>query len=722
MEEFQAPAMVGTSELDNYAQLALRAAGSFQQLSGASMAFINLTQVIDNSINVFDNSINSFESSISSFSNTEISVSQTTQQLGSSVEEAGEQAEKAAGPFQKLLDGFKSLKNIDLSFAKEVFDLSNQQRRAENQLKIILAKAGATKDVFADLKNKASEISSKTIYDEKTLMAGAGSLATQVKDPEAIGMMMGTMSNYAAGMSGGGALDGSEMSEYSNALGSAFGGDFTALEENGLYLSEIQKEIIANGTDMEKAVVLDDVISQSWGNLAEKMAGLPENKLIGIENSITGLKAAFGDMLTPAAMTLFGIFETHFPAVQGIMLEIGSVLGVVATIFSFLAEGAANIAGVILDNWSLISPIVYGIAAALLFYYGVMMITKAGQAIMTAVSAGYGIVTGFLSMWYGILSGSTAAASAAQMVYNGTLLACPITWIILAVIALVAVFFLAVAAVNKFSGSSFSALGLVGSFIGGFAANVINSFIFIYNIIADVVNFFANVWNDPISAVKILFLNMAISVLGYLSEMAKSVETIINRIPGVKVNISAGLDVFKSNLEAAVAEAKDASEWKDVVEKMEFKDAAEWTNKGNEIGEGIGNWIGETFDGLLDTSGFDLALDPSTYIPENPVNNLPEQLDTGGMEAYGGVGNPATVKGTGNGGAVKVENEEDLDWMRQLAERDYIARIAQNTLAPNIRVEFSGPITKEADTDKIFSHLNEGLQEMLATAPEGVYV
>ena len=78
------------------------------------------------------------------------------------------------------------------------------------------------------------------------------------------------------------------------------------------------------------------------------------------------------------------------------------------------------------------------------------------------------------------------------------------------------------------------------------------------------------------------------------------------------------------------------------------------------------------------------------------------------------------MKGTGKGGAVKVDNEEDIEWMRKLAERDYVARIAQNTLAPNIRVEFTGPITKEADTDGVMAHVVQALKDIIATAPEGV--
>ena len=89
-------------------------------------------------------------------------------------------------------------------------------------------------------------------------------------------------------------------------------------------------------------------------------------------------------------------------------------------------------------------------------------------------------------------------------------------------------------------------------------------------------------------------------------------------------------------------------------------------------------------------------------------------------EPFGGVGNPATVKGTGAGGAVKVENKEDIEWMRKLAERDYVARISQNTLAPNIRVEFSGPVTKEADTDSVLGHVVERLKDAITVGPEGV--
>ena len=51
--------------------------------------------------------------------------------------------------------------------------------------------------------------------------------------------------------------------------------------------------------------------------------------------------------------------------------------------------------------------------------------------------------------------------------------------------------------------------------------------------------------------------------------------------------------------------------------------------------------------------------------------------------------------------------------------RDYIARVSQNTLAPNINIEFSGDIHKETDTDSVLSHINNELRDILAVATEG---
>lgn len=347
--------------------------------------------------------------------------------------------------------------------------------------------------------------------------------------------------------------------------------------------------------------------------------------------------------------------------------------------------------------WPMVSPFIWAAVAAVGAYALVLGISN-GLALISAVRTGAQAVSiGILALAMWASSGATWAEVTAQLGLNSALYACPIVWIVGLILVLIAVFYAAVAAVNHFSGSTISATGIIGAVIGGWAAAVINYFIMMYNIIAEVVNFFANVWNDPIAAVKILFYDLASTVIGYVAEMARSIETIINRIPGVNVQISAGLDNFKAGLEKAASEAKDAAGWKEIVQKKDFLNGADFANRGYDIGAGLADSISNPFAGFApkDKEGIDYS-----------------QFATDGS--------PATVKGKGKNGAVKVENEEDIGWMRKLAERDYIARISQNTLAPNIKVEFSGPITKEADTDNIMSHVSEQLKEMIATAPEGV--
>ena len=376
---------------------------------------------------------------------------------------------------------------------------------------------------------------------------------------------------------------------------------------------------------------------------------------------------------------------------------VGNIIGAFYT-----AAGAADLfldgLEMIGNNLDIIAPIVIGLVAAFAAYNAVLGVTKGLELAAAAANGIHTLAMNAQAAAAAMQTGATFGATAAQYGFNAALLACPLTWIVGLIILLVAAFFAGVAAVNHFTGSTLSAFGIIGAYIGTVITGIINQGISLYNAIVDFVNFFANVLNDPVAAVQILFYNMALNVIGYVVEMAKAIETVINKIPGVEVSISSGLENLTSNIEKKVGEIKDESGWKAVVEKKELLSGADMATKGYDMGANAGSKITGVF------SGFNPNLDTS------PVDY--SQFATGG--------NPATVKGTGKGGAVKVENEEDIEWMRKLAERDYVARIAQNTLAPNIRVEFSGPITKEADTDGVMAHVVDELKDMIATAPEGV--
>ncbi len=73
-----------------------------------------------------------------------------------------------------------------------------------------------------------------------------------------------------------------------------------------------------------------------------------------------------------------------------------------------------------------------------------------------------------------------------------------------------------------------------------------------------------------------------------------------------------------------------------------------------------------------------------------------------------------------NGMNVDSIEDEDLQYMRDIAERDYINQFSTATLAPSIQVSF-GDVHEEADANKVAGSIKRILQEEIVMAAEGVY-
>lgn len=302
-------------------------------------------------------------------------------------------------------------------------------------------------------------------------------------------------------------------------------------------------------------------------------------------------------------------------------------------------------------------------------------------------------------------------ATVQQYGFNAALAACPITWIVGGLILITSLFYAGVAAVNHFAGTSISATGMIVGALFAAGALIGNLFIGGYNFLVgiwiDVTNlfisfaeFFANFLNNPVLAIMNMIADLANFVMGVLSSLAKAIDTVFgSNLSGMVNSWSDSVNDFKDGI------SKDSMISYERIDKTKLQfDGISYKDAYNK-GYGLGKTFGDKASGLLSGFGSKDGIGGS-------------EIDFSQLAT---AGNPAVIKGTGKGGAVKVETEkEDIEWMRKLAERDYVARIAQNTLAPNIRVEFSGPITKEADTDSVMSHVVEELREIIETAPEGV--
>lgn len=129
----------------------------------------------------------------------------------------------------------------------------------------------------------------------------------------------------------------------------------------------------------------------------------------------------------------------------------------------------------------LVSPIVYGLVAAFIAYNAVALITNGINGIMALAE---GVKAAALMM----STGATFAATAAQYGLNAALLACPITWIVVLVIALVAATYAACSAIAKFTGIANSGFGVI---CGGI--NVVVQFF--VNLGLTIANIALGIWN-----------------------------------------------------------------------------------------------------------------------------------------------------------------------------------------------------------------------------------
>lgn len=471
---------------------------------------------------------------------------------------------------------------------------------------------------------------------------------------------------------------------------------------------------------MENAPMVADAIAQYMGKSKAELKELSSHGAITADiikgamfSAADEINGKFADMPPTFADTWQKIKNAGMQALGGVFEKANTVLnsaGVQTALNNFIGliylagEATEGFIDFCIAAWPMVSPFIWAAAAALGAYAAAQIVSN-GLSLISATGFGaQAIGAGIYALALWATTGATWAETTAMLGLNSSLYACPLVWIVGLVLVLTAAFYAGVAAVNHFAGTSISATGLIGGAFFALFAFVYNHFVYpIIAVFSMLANFIGNTcFNDATAAVKVLFLDMANACIGYVLNMARSIENIVNKIPGVTVDITSGLEGLQTGLETKITAIKDESGWKEYVKQPELLDYSEMASKGYNAGKNLADKASNLF------SGFNPSLDGAGG----------SGID---FSSFATAGNPATVKGTGKGGAVKVETEkEDIEWMRKLAERDYVARIAQNTLAPNIRVEFSGPITKEADTDGLVGHVVDRLKEVIATAPEGV--
>lgn len=499
------------------------------------------------------------------------------------------------------------------------------------------------------------------------------------------------------------------------SMGANAGAAFTSNDELIAFMEQVNKQFVIGGASAQgqAAAMLQLTQAMAAGALrGEELNSILENapgiaraieQYMGIaEGSIKSYAEKGAVSATVVKNALLSIADETNAKFNGMAMTWGQVWTQMGNIALKVTRPLLTAINWLANNLSVIGPILLGLGAAFL----VFQVAAHWTQIAAVATAAYHAVVNLLSIGFGVLTGNTAAASAAVFTFNSALLASPITWIIMLIAVVIGLLYGVVAIINKVTGSSISATGLIcgaiavaGAFIGNTVIGLLNALIqYIWAIFVapflGIVEWILNVCNGGFNSFGDAVANLIGQIIGWFLNLGKVVTTIIDAIFGT--NWTAGLESLQSSVTAwgknenAITLDKNAPT---IDYRFEYGDA--WA-AGNDFGKGIDAKIGGVFNmgGLGDSSGFDL----------------------GDIAAYTG----ETADNTGKTADALAVTEEQLEYLRDIAERDAINRFT----TAEVKIDMTGMTNRidgSADLDGVISQLTEGFTEALVTAAEGVH-
>ena len=437
---------------------------------------------------------------------------------------------------------------------------------------------------------------------------------------------------------------------------------------------------------------LEDLNNVKYDDATSALASLGRT----INMGLSGVVGSVVNVVTRHMNDFTAGLQGDASQIQGIFGGIGLVAGIIGRAIS--------------DNWSIIEPIMWGVIAVLSVYAGYLALTNGIELISKGIKIASCVAAYAHAAATGIEVTATAAATAAQYGFNTALLACPITWIIIAIIALIAVFYMVVAWINKIQNTSISATGIICAAFA-FAGTVIwNTVIGILNAIIQsawstfvepflgIIEWVLNATNGGFDSFGGAVANLIGQIISWFLSLGKVVTQIIDAIFGT--DWTSGLSSLQDSViswgksNTAITIDRNAPELNG---RIAYSDAI---NVGYQFGQGIDKKVSGVFDGI-----------------NNPFDGV-----GGAQDTWDGIHNN-TGDTAGNTAAMADSMDvldEDLKYMRDAAEQEVINRFTLAEL--KVDVKNSNTLTKKTDFDDMGRALSMFTSEFLASAAEGGHI
>ena len=489
------------------------------------------------------------------------------------------------------------------------------------------------------------------------------------------------------------------------------------------------KEMGANGEIT--ADIMKNALFAAGDDIEAKMEQMP--KTFG--NAMTNIKNSAAYYLQPVADRISEMLNSEtFQNALNVILR-GIQLFASLALSGFDAVG--NAIQFFKDNMWLTIPI---ITAAAVVLTGLLVPALAASLVgilkniaawavahwqLLLVAAVIGIVVGAITTMnpvlltlaaiIGVLVLAYAAWQVAQWATNTAMYACPIVWIIVLIIALVAAIYLFIDWIAKATGIANSGLGLIAGgvnvviqFFKNLGLMVANIALAIGNAIGALASNMMTAFGNAIKSIQAWFWGL----LETGTNVILGIVEMLNKLPFVDIDTK-GLTSAAKKYADKKAEAEDSKE--------EYKDISEEFNKGLNTFEAFGdNWVSDAFnDGKAwgDNAAASIADAVGSFDPGAMLEGIlpdQEQQDMSGydyssmLDPNGNV--PVSVNDDKTSNEVDI-SDEDLKMLKDIATREYMLNYKQIT--PNVNIQF-GDVKETADINAIKDELDKMMQEELA--------
>ena len=464
------------------------------------------------------------------------------------------------------------------------------------------------------------------------------------------------------------------------------------------------REMAADGelsADVVKAAIFsaaDDINSKfnempmTWGQMWQSMQN---TALIAFQPVLQRLN----DLANSEAFQTF---------IQGAIEAMATLANILLNVF----EVAASVGAFIGDNWSIIAPIIYGVIAALGAYLAIMGIVNAITAISAAIDATKAAADA-------LAAGQTFLWTVQQYGLNAALAACPITWIIVLIIALIAIIFAVCNAIAKMTGIANSGFGVITGgvnvviqFFKNLGLTVANIALGIGNAIAALASNMMTAFHNAICSVQSWFYNLLSTALSVIEGICSA----LNKLPFVEFDYS-GISSAADDYAAKASEAAG--------NKEDYQSISDAFNEGFTTFDAFQDgWASDAFnagaawgDGIADkVSNFSL----SDVFGQTDIPNVGDY--TSGFNdaiANSGVGD-SIGNIDDNTGKIKDSldvTEEDLKYLRDIAEQEAINRFT--TAEVTINQTNNNNVSSDTDLDGFITALDDAMGEAIDEVTNG---